>query len=250
MARRKLSDVSHPDPLLTDNFWLTFGGDPQPPMRLKILYVTFGEIAVSGPASFNVASVCDRLGITYPMVNHYFGNRDGLIAEAATEVYERYVEKLWEAVRNARPTPEERMRAWINSEVTETTNLGGWSPILHFASASREVTAEIQRSFASRLNRIYEIKVARLTQLVMELKQGAVNSSGEPLKSQVRQSFLDNPRVQRLVALVSWVSYGMSVSRSGQNLPASNGSVFSMVDQKLLESSIDEVISLVRQSEL
>lgn len=249
MARRKLSEVSHPDPLLTDDFWLTFGSDPQPPMRLKILYVTFGEIAVSGPASFNVASVCDRLGITYPMVNHYFGSRDGLIAEAATEVYERYAEKLWESARSAGLSPEDRLRAWISSEVTETTNLGGWSPVLHFASASREVTAEIQRSFASRLNRIYEIKVARLTQLVMELKQGIINSSSEPLKSQVRQDFSENPGIQRLVALVSWVSYGMSVSRSGQNLPASKGSVFSMVDQNLLDSGIDEVVKLVKRSE-
>ena len=64
MARRKLSDVSHPDPLLTEDFWLQFGDDPQPPMRLKILYVTFGEVENSGPGSFNVASVCDRLGIT------------------------------------------------------------------------------------------------------------------------------------------------------------------------------------------
>jgi hypothetical protein len=39
-------------------------------------------VAIVGPASFNTAGVCDTLGISYPMVNYYFGNRDGLIAEA------------------------------------------------------------------------------------------------------------------------------------------------------------------------
>jgi hypothetical protein len=118
MARRKLSDVSHPDPLLTDEFWLEYGDDPQPPMRLKILYVTFGEVASAGPSSFNVASVCDRLGITYPMVNHYFGNRDGLLAEGAYMVYQRYVEKLWDAAMSATRKPEARLKAWMMAQIT------------------------------------------------------------------------------------------------------------------------------------
>ena len=105
MARRKLTDVSHPDPRLTDEYWLEFGDDPQPPMRLKILYVTFGEVSRSGPGSFNVASVCDRLGITYPMVNHYFGGRDGLLAEGAFMIYEGYVKRLWDAVLAAPRDP-------------------------------------------------------------------------------------------------------------------------------------------------
>ncbi len=162
MARRKLSDVSHPDPLLTEDFWLQFGDDPQPPMRLKILYVTFGEVENSGPGSFNVASVCDRLGITYPMVNHYFGGRDGLLAEGAYMVYQRYIQGIWDAVTAAPRDPEARLKAWMKGQLSGTLAMGGWGPLLNYPLAAREVTEVIQAKFQAHMNRLFELNLARV----------------------------------------------------------------------------------------
>jgi AcrR family transcriptional regulator len=221
VARRKLTDVSHPDPLLTDEYWLEFGDDPQPPMRLKILYVTFGVVKDSGPASFNVATVCDRLGITYPMVNHYFGSRDGLLAEGTLMVYRRYVDALWEAVQRAPAEPEARLKAWMMEQVEETAALGGWAPILNYPLAAREVTIVIQAKFQQALNRLFELNLARLGAMVLDVRRGTVSDIGFTEDYYPKQEFLDDAFLQSVLPTVSWSIFGMAVWRGGQHAPAS-----------------------------
>lgn len=246
MARRKLSDVSHPDPLLTDEFWLEFGDDPQPPMRLKILYVTFGEVASSGPGSFNVASVCDRLGITYPMVNHYFGSRDGLLAEAAFMLYERYVQGLWDLVVAAPREPEARLKAWMMGQISETLTLGGWGPILNYPLAARDVTSEIQAKFQKPLNRLFELNLARLAYLVQDVRAGEVTDVEFTLANYPREELLKDPFLRSIMPTVSWSTFGMSVWLGGQHAPARNiKEVAAMIDD-LLENHFRTVLSVIR----
>ena len=246
MARRKLSDVSHPDPLLTDEFWLEFGDDPQPPMRLKILYVTFGEVANSGPGSFNVASVCDRLGITYPMVNHYFGSRDGLLAEGAYMVYQRYVEKLWAATMAAPRQPEARLRAWMMAQISETLALGGWGPLLNYPLAAREVTSEIQAKFQTPLNRIFELNLARLAIMARDIQRGTVSDIDYTVSNYPRLELLNDRDLQKVIPTVSWSIFGMSVWLGGQHAPARNiKEVTSMMDD-ILEHHFQNIVTLIK----
>lgn len=246
MARRKLSDVSHPDPLLTDEFWLEFGDDPQPPMRLKILYVTFGEVANSGPGSFNVASVCDRLGITYPMVNHYFGSRDGLLAEGAYMVYERYVERLWDAVMAAPRNPEARLKAWMMAQITETLIMGGWGPILNYPLAAREVTAEIDAKFQKPLNRVFELNLARLAILVRDVRKDTVTDIAYTAKKYPRTQLLTDPYLLSVMPTVSWSIFGMSVWVAGEHAPARNIKEISSLVKVLLETHFRTIVSIIR----
>lgn len=246
MARRKLSDVSHPDPLLLDEFWLEFGDDPQPPMRLKILYVTFGEVANSGPGSFNVASVCDRLGITYPMVNHYFGSRDGLLAEGAYMVYERYVERLWDAVMAAPRNPEARLKAWMMAQITETLIMGGWGPILNYPLAAREVTAEIDAKFQKQLNRAYELNLARLAILVRDVRKDTVTDIAYTAKKYPRTQLLTDPYLLSVMPTVSWSIFGMSVWVAGEHAPARNIKEISSLVKVLLETHFRTIVSIIR----
>ena len=246
MARRKLTDVSHPDPLLTDEFWLEFGDDPQPSMRLKILYVTFGEVANSGPGAFNVASVCDRLGITYPMVNHYFGSRDGLLAEGASMVYRTYIEGLWKAVQRAPREPEARLKAWMMEQISETLAIGGWGPILNYPLAAREVTTEIQAKFQQPLNRLFELNLVRLGSMVLDIRRGTVSDVDFTEDNYPREEFLSDPFLNSVMPTISWSIFGMSVWLGGQHAPARNIREITLMLDDLLEKHFETVVYLIK----
>lgn len=246
MARRKLTDVSHPDQLLTDDFWLEFGDDPQPSMRLKILYVTFGEVASSGPGAFNVASVCDRLGITYPMVNHYFGSRDGLLAEGASMIYRKYIEALWKAVEAAPREPEARLRAWTMAQVSETLAMGGWGSILNYPLAAREVTSEIQTNFQQPLNRLFELNLARLAVIVNDIRRGVVTDVDFTEDNYPKAEMLKDPFLNSVMPTVAWSTFGLSVWLGGQHAPARNIKEISVMLDDLLESHLQAVIYLIK----
>lgn len=244
MARRKLSDTTHPDVLLSDAFWLSFGSDPQPTMRLKILYVTFDEVAAAGPGSFNVASVCDRLGITYPMVNHYFGSRDALIAEAAHMVYARYVDSLWAAVEQAPRNPRDRLSAWILAQIRETDVMGGWGAVLNYPLAAKEVSREISEKFGEAMRRGFELNMARLALLVKDVRAGEMTNS--PLYEDVgyRKKMLEDPELLALLPTVAWGVIGASVWLAGRHLPAA-GSIREL--EPILDKSVDShVAALIR----
>ena len=246
MARRKLTDVSHPDLDLTDEYWLEFGDDPQPPMRLKILYVTFGEVSRSGPGSFNVASVCDRLGITYPMVNHYFGGRDGLLAEGAFMIYEGYVKRLWDAVLAAPRDPQARLKAWMMAQVTETSTMGGWGPILNYPLAAREVTAEIEVKFQKSMNRILELNLARLGALVKDVREDRVTDVEYTVDNYPRAELLTDPYLLSVMPTISWSIFGMAVWVAGEHTPAQRIGEVAELTQVLLDNHFRAIVSVIK----
>lgn len=246
MARRKLSETSHPDASLTDAHWLRFGPDPQPTMRLKILYVTFDEVAKAGPASFNVASVCDRLGVTYPMVNHYFGGRDSLIAEAAHMIYLRYVDRLWTAVQVAPRNPRDRFAAWILAEIKETDEMGGWGSILNYPLAAREVSTEIYKSFGALMNSAFELNLARLGSLIIDLRSGDVREPGYSIGTIPRMALFTDPVLRALVPTVSWATLGAAVWVSGQHLPSRSIPEIGPIRDVLIGNHIELMVTLVQ----
>jgi AcrR family transcriptional regulator len=246
VARRKLSDVTHPDLLLTDDFWLQFGDDPQPPMRLKVLYLTFGEVALAGPSSFNVASVCDRLGITYPMVNHYFGGRDGLLAEAAAMVYENYIGSLRAAVVHAPPTPEDRLKAWMMANIAETGKLGGWGPILNYPLAAREVTEVISEKFQASLNRNFEANLSLLSVLVSDIRHDRVSNPDFTAPLPPRDESLQDTMLLELVPIIAWTIFGMSVWIAGQHAPARQIREVYEMTEDLVSKGFRQMMTMIR----
>jgi AcrR family transcriptional regulator len=245
MARRKLTDTTHPDTTLTDEFWLKYGNEPQPSMRLKILYVTFEEVAKAGPMSFNVASVCDRLGITYPMVNHYFGGRDALIAEAAHMIYDRYIDRLWEAVEAAPKNPKDRLAAWIVAEIHETREMGGWGSVLNYPLAAKEVSELIYGSFGQEMTAGFELNLARLGQLILDVRRDEV-SGIVLLRSRLpRTELLTNPVLQSLVPTLAWSTLGASVWFAGQHLPSRKVPEFATMVNVLIDNHVKRMIEFV-----
>jgi len=245
VARRKLTDTTHPDSTLTDEHWLKFGAQPQPSMRLKILYVTLEEVAKSGPMSFNVASVCDRLGITYPMVNHYFGGRNALIAEAGHMMYDRYIERLWDAVEAAPRNPKDRLAAWIVAEIHETREMGGWGSVLNYPLAAKEVSELIHSSFGKEMTEGFELNLARLGQLILDVRSGEV-SGIILLRSRLpRADLLLNPILQSLVPTLAWSTLGASVWFAGQHLPSRKVPEFASMVHILIDNHVKRMIEFV-----
>jgi AcrR family transcriptional regulator len=247
VARRRLTDTAHPDTSLTDDYWLQFGGEAQPSMRLKILYVTFEEVAQSGPMSFNVASVCDRLGITYPMVNHYFGNRDSLIAEAAHMVYDRYVDSLWVSVEAAPRNPRSRMSAWIIAQIIESEKIGGWGSVLNYPLAARDVSEIIYNTFGKEMADSFELNLARLGLLIKDLRTGEVSEMLLRKGRLPRMELLLDKDLQALVPTVAWSTLGAAVWFAGQHLPSRKIPEISPLVGDLVDNHVSRIIEFVEK---
>jgi AcrR family transcriptional regulator len=71
----------------------------------------------TGPVDFNSGTVCDQLNLKHPMINYYFGSRDGLIAEASMWAYRGWSDKVMTATRNAPKNAEKRLRAYLEASL-------------------------------------------------------------------------------------------------------------------------------------
>ena len=249
MARRRLTDTSHPDSSLVDEFWLRFSDKPQPPMRDKIIYLTTEEVALVGPTVFNVSSVCDRLGVTHPMVNHYFGSRDALLAETVLFVYQRYIEKIRAAVAAAPANPRERLRAWINQQIDGTAELGGWGGILNYPSSSQHISDLVEEKYGPTMQSLFATNVTRLGLLVRDVRDGVVTDPDSVDLEELAAEFLAEPpsptSIVAVASSVSWSTLGVSVWNAGQHLPSSK--IPSLLERKdaVIEAHIERTLDSI-----
>ena len=246
MARRKLSDVSHPDASLTDDYWLKWGEEPQPHMRQKIIYLTFEEVSAIGPGAFSVSTVCDRLGITYPMVNHYFGGRDQLLAECAYLAYLRYVRSLWAAVDAAPHNPEARLSAWMHAQIGWTRTWSGWGALLNYPVASLTVTEIMDRNFRQEMQRYFEWNVAGLATLVDDVLHERVTVDRPELGDNDYSEVMDNRDLVFLTSSVAFSTLGASVWNAGQHLPSAKIEQATAMAPQLVEEHVNRVIRMLR----
>ena len=249
MARRRLSDTSHPDASLDETYWLKFGNQPQPAMRDKIIILTSEEVAAVGPTEFNVSSVSDRLGITHPMVNHYFGGRDHLIAETAFFVYRRYITALWEAVLTAPADPRERLRRWINEQIVRTRELGGWGGILNYPSSTKAISDIIESNYGQQMQELFANNIVRLGSLVQDIRSGTVTDwqtvDSEELSQRLLSEKNDPDSVLSVGASIAWSTLGISVWSAGQHLPSSNIPRLLEVKEEIMAAHIERIIDSI-----
>lgn len=247
MARRKLTDTSHPDRTLTDDYWLQWGEEPQPHMRDKIIYLTLEEVANVGPGAFSVASVCDRLGITYPMVNHYFGGRDQLLAEGAYIAYIRYVHSLWAAVAAAKKDPVARLGAWMREQIAWTRRMAGWGAVLNFPVSSLNVSEIMDRQFRTEMQRHFEWNVAGLAVLVDDVRRQTVTLDGPKLDDSDRSDLLADPELVGLATTVSLATLGAAVWNAGQHLPSAKIPTVVDMAPQLIDEHVDRIIRMLQK---
>jgi AcrR family transcriptional regulator len=228
------------------SFWLNFGDNPDPSIRQKMIYLTIREVALVGPGSFNTMGVCDALDLTYPMVNHYFGNRDGLIAEAGFVTYELYIQRIWDNVEAAKADPESRLRAWMEAQVRLNTEVSGWGAILNYSPFSQTIFQIFEEKFGDQRRKLFELNIARLAQLIKDYRDNRLTTFEFTTENYPRGEFLKDKRLIELTSTVAWSTLGLSVWRSGGHVPSSGIPELKELAQDLMESHIQNMLNLVR----
>jgi AcrR family transcriptional regulator len=229
-------------------YWVHFCGHPDPPNRDKLVYLTIREVAMTGPASFNTSPVCDTLGISYPMVNYYFGNRDGLIAEAGHVAYMLYVDKLWTAVEDGPRDPEARLRAWLEAHLRLNVEIRGWGAVLNYPRFSSTVEEILDERFGEEHRRYFELNMAHLTQLILDVWAGEVTDFPYDVDTYPRAQFLSETAALELTASLSWSALGLSVWRAGRHAPSKGIRELAEQTSHLIRCHQDTLLDLVRRS--
>jgi AcrR family transcriptional regulator len=227
-------------------FWLNFGDNPDPSIRQKMIYLTIREVALVGPGSFNTMGVCDALDVTYPMVNHYFGNRDGLIAEAGFVTYEIYIQRIWANVEAAKPNPEARLRAWMEAQVRLNTEVSGWGAILNYSPFSQTVFKILEEKFGERRQRLFELNISRLAQLIKDYRENRLTQFDFDLDNYPRAEFLKDQKLVELTGTIAFSTLGLAVWRSGGHAPSQGIAELRMLAENLAEAHIKNMLALVR----
>jgi AcrR family transcriptional regulator len=225
--------------------WLDFGDDPEPSNRDRLIYLTMREVATVGPASFNTGGVCDTLSISYPMVNYYFGNRDGLIAEAAHVTYVRYVQKLWAAVEAAPRTPIDRLRAYLRAHLRLNVEIRGWGAVLNYPIFSSTIAQILDERFGEEHRRHFELNMARITRLVIDVWEEEVHDFTYDVDSFPRETLLADQAAVDATATLSWGTLGVAVWRSGRHSPSRGISELEQMSDALVDTYTENLIRLV-----
>ena len=228
------------------SIWLDLGDDPEPSNRDRLILLTMREVALVGPASFNTSGVCDTLGISYPMVNYYFGNRDGLIAEAAHATYVRYVEKLWRAVEAAPRTPVDRLRAYLRAHLRLNVEIRGWGAVLNYPIFSSTIAHVLEERFGEDQRRQFELNMARLGRLVLDLWDERVSDDVYTIDAFPREALLADPAAIDAAASLSWATLGVAVWRGGRHTPSRGIAEIETMQDRLINAYIENMIEFTR----
>jgi AcrR family transcriptional regulator len=179
------------------------------------------------------------------MVNHYFGGRDALIAEAAHMMYLRYVDNLWAAVQRASRNPKDRLAAWILAEIKETDEMGGWGAVLNYPLAAKDVSYMVWKSFGEIMNQAFELNLSRLASLITDIRRGEVSNPQWSIGSIPRMELFMDPELRALVPTVSWSTLGVSVWVAGQHLPSRSIPEIKPITNQLIDNHIAMMIDLI-----
>lgn len=219
---RHISREFPQDRALDEKFWLKFGDDPNPPTKSKMIYLTVEDVSRVGPAGFNVAEICDELGVAYSLVNFHFGNRDGLLAAATLFAYDEYVREVWERVSRAKQLPRERMRAWIEGSADNAARNAGWGAVINYPSTSLDLSGAIADLYGQELIDLGELNLARVMLLVGDMKKGTVSTTEPALGKLGAVHFLKNPSRTALAVSVMMATNGLAVWRGGRTVTEAN----------------------------
>ena len=242
--------VMNGDPSLTAEFWMQLCGNPDPTSREKFLYLTIDEFSRSGPGGFSHAKIARRLGVTVAMINHYFGSRNGLISEGAFTVYSNYIDALAAAVRDAPRDPVARLRAWISTQISYSVSVAGWQAVLNYPTLTLEDPLEFASIFRERMSEKFNINMARLGQLILDVKSGEVFPQEIDETNVNIAHYMSNIKLVSLATCVGMATMGAAVWASGAHTPSAESAEAKQLGDFALSEHMNHLIRLVQLTDL
>ena len=238
-----------PGRVLDKGFWIIATGEPDPPMREKILALTYDAVARVGPSTFNVKLVCQELGISYSLINHHFGGRDELLAEATVTIYKRYVETLWQAAME-KSKPKERLRAWIDESVAWSGAASGWGAILNYPTATLEVTQIIEDKYEQEMSDWGQLNLARLLVLISDVKKNRVSGRDYKVGKVPVAALIADAGLLFLMSSIGWSVLGVAVWSAGRHLPTGRTKESRANEKRAVKIHIDRIINQIDKTDI
>ncbi len=230
---------------LDASFWRSICGIASPTTREKFLYLTIEEFGTLGPGRFKHKDVVTRLGYTMAMVNHYFGSRGGLIAEAASTVYDLYVDAMARGVAEAPNDPKERLRAWMTTQVQFALERPGWMVVLNYPELALENPVEFNELFRARMTLGFELNLCRLAQLILDVKTDSVTDVELTEDNFDRARYLGDPRLVELTASVAMSTLGSAVWGAGSHAPSRSTAEALALRDHVMATHLSNVIRFI-----
>lgn len=212
-----------------------------------LLQTTIAEVAVHGAFSINARFVCEKAGVSFGAVNHHFGSWDGLLASATLEAYRGYVSEIWEAACTAPSDPESRLAAFIRAQLRYAQTNSGWGAIINYPGSFEGITAVLQREHQEEMKNLLELNLARLGQLTIDVREGAVTDFPFEAGGVPRQEMMKDTRAVLRSTIIGWTSLGMSVWASSAPSRAQDLPDAQAMFEQIVSFSIAELLESIKR---
>ena len=191
--------------------------------RDLIILTSIDQMTETGPVDFNSGAVCDLLNLKHPMINYYFGSRDGLIAEASIWAYRGWSEKVMTATRNAPKNAEKRLRAYLEASLEWAENMRAVTVLSQYPVLSKAVKDLIDDSYSVELQKDFEYHLVFLATLIIDMRTGKNSDLDFDKTNYPKGKYtLSHPRELLEAASIAWASHGIMMWRSGSHIPTTN----------------------------
>jgi hypothetical protein len=223
---------------------------PAQSMRQQFLERTIEEFARTGPGTFDPGKIARNLGVTVAMINHYFASRNGLVAEAAFIVYSRYIDELFDAITSAPRVPEERLRAWIRTQIFVSKRVGGWGVVLNYPTFSMKESLTFDANYREFMLAKFELNLARLAQLIVDVQLGVVSAQEITEDNVDLERFLSNPKIVALGSSIAMSTLGAAVWLSGSHAPSADSAEAHQRGEFAINSHIEFLVAQVKMTDV
>jgi len=219
-------------------------------IREQFLERTINDFARTGPGKFNPGKIARDLGVSVAMINHYFASRYGLVSEAAYIVYSRYIDEMFDAVTRSPRVPEDRLRAWIRTQIAVSNRVGGWGVVLNYPTLSLKEPLVFEDKFRELKLAKFELNLARLAQLIVDINTGSVSPDEITEENVDPQKFLSNPKLIAVAASIGMSTLGSAVWVSGSHSPSADSEDSRKYAEFAIASHVEFLIQLAKSTDL